>query len=368
MSLPGSAKPMPPSRKKLTRALVFAALAAVFLLWGARAAQGAGLLDRWVRDAVVGQLEKMSGGRVELQGFHFDPFRWRVELSGLTVRGLEPEGTLPYFHADKVVLDIRVESVFRRKISLNEVQIDRPAVHVRVEADGSTNVPMPKGAPGRPLRERVFEVAIRRLRLNDGYVLFNDVRTPLVAEGGQFNFALDFNAPAAGKEFYLGNVSWQQMILVTRRYLPFASDVSLKFTLERGAFRLEQARWKLPHSELDAQATLANFAKPAWNFRYRGRLSLDDIRKIERKPNTPGGAVEFSGEGSYAGGRVGVRGRYAAHDVAMHYPWFHSAGMESHGSYRADSRTLELPDFEARALGGVVQGRLNVALRGLKFR
>ncbi len=359
-----------PLRKKLVRALIFVALVMLLVVLALRLVVWTGMADRWARNAIVGRVEKMTGGRVELKGFHFDPFRLRAELTDLTIHGLEPENTPPYFHADSVLVDIRVDSLLRRKISLNEVRLDRPAVHVRIEADGRSNVPAPKtkDLPSRPWRERIFEVVIRRLRLSDGYILFNDVRVPLVAEGDQFNFALDFNAPAGGKEFYLGQLSWQQMVLAARRYLPFPSDVSLRFTLERGSLTVEQLHWKLPRSDFDVQATLASFVQPEWHFRYRGRLSLEDFREILRKPNSPGGAVEFSGEGRYAAQQFSLRGRYAAREITMRYQWFHHAGMESRGSYRADSRALEVPDFEAKALGGIVQGRVDFVFHGQQFR
>src|SRR2546427_12659290 len=121
------------------------------------------------------------------------------------------------------------------------------------------------------------------------------------------------------------------------------------------ALPIYQLRWKLPQSEFDVQATLASFAKPGWSFRYRGSLDLGDIRRILRKPNAPGGVVSFSGEGSYARKQVSVRGRYAAREIELPYTWFHTSDISSRGSYQADSRQLEIPDFEGRALGGVVE-------------
>jgi translocation and assembly module TamB len=332
-----------------------------------------GLGDRWARRAIVGRLEQMTGGRAELAKFHFQPLRLRAELTGLTLHGREPENTPPFFHADSLFLDIRVDSFFRRKISLNEVRLDRPAVHVRVEADGRSNVPIPKSnaPPSQPWQERLFEIAIRQLRLNDGYILFNDVRVPLAAEGGQFRFALDYNSgvgAAPGKPFYLGQLSWQQMLLAARRYIPFASDLNVKFTLERDAFALNQLRWKLPQSDFDVEASLASFTRPDWHFRYRGRLALADARSILRKPNTPGGVVEFTGEGGYAREQVSVRGHYAVREIEMPYQWFHTSGISSRGSYHADRRNLEVPDFEAQVLGGTVQGRVSLEFSGLKFR
>ena len=85
----------------------------------------------------------------------------------------------------------------------------------------------------------------------------------------------------------VGRVAWQKFKITAWRNLPFPSDLSAKFTLRPDSFSLTQLQWKIPHSEIDAQANLTSFLKPGWNFRYRGQLNFEDIRSILRKPNTP---------------------------------------------------------------------------------
>ena len=375
MTSPTPAKAQTRWRKWLKRALKFAGLTVPIVALSLCLVLWTGLADRWARRVIVGQLEKITGGRVELGKFRFRfrLFGLRAELTDLTIHGLEPAGFPPFFHADFVLVDIRVDSFFRRKISLDEVRVDRPAVHVRFEGEGRSNVPTRKATTtaSRPVRERILELAIRRLRLNDGFILFNSLQVPLVVGGGKLSFALDYGdgtGAAAGNPFYLGRLTWQQMVLTARHYNSFPSDVTLRFTLGRDTLEVNQLRWKLPQSEFDVQATLASFAKPGWSFRYRGSLDLGDIRRILRKPNIPGGVVSFSGEGSYAPKQVSLRGRYAAREIEMPYTWFHTADISSRGSYQADSRQLEIPDFEGRALGGVVEGKVSLVFNGLKFR
>ena len=187
----------------------------------------AGLAERWMRGAIVAQLEKLTGGQVALRAFRFDFFGLRAELDGLTIRGLEPENSPPLFQADRVLVDVRVVSLLGRRVALDEVRLDRPQIHVRFDQNGRSNYLGPKttGPPGKLARERIFDLAIKELQLNDGELLFNNVRVPLVAEGGELAFLLEFDASAPGQEFYRGEFHWQQMHLAARRYLPFASDV-----------------------------------------------------------------------------------------------------------------------------------------------
>ena len=155
---------------------------------------------------IVEQLEKTTGARVELGNFHFEWWHLRARFDGLTLHGREPAGTPPLFHADQLQVDVRVESFWGRKISLGSVEMSHFSAHVRVEPDGSTNIPGAEssGSPGKPASSKIcFDLKIARLRLEDGEILWNDTRVPLVAEGGHFEFAMDY-ASDAGKPVYLG--------------------------------------------------------------------------------------------------------------------------------------------------------------------
>lgn len=358
-----------PKRRKWKHWVLVAAAVVVALPVAVVAVLWSGAADATVRRAVVSELARMTGGRVALQRFHFDPWRLRVTLDNLTIHGREPSGTPPFFHAQRLQVDLRVDSLWKRQISLGDVEVLRPEVHVRVEADGSTNVPAPatpRSPSATPLRQRLFALVVRRLRLVDGNMLFNNVRIPLVAQGGRFELALDYS-DAQGRRRYLGDLRWQQMELVARRYLPFPSDVSVRFTLEPDSFSVTQFVWRLPRSSVDAQVQVAGFVHPVWSFRYRGRLDLQDLRTILRKPNSPTGQVDFNGNGKFTGGKLALSGGYAAEAITMSLQWFHTGGMVSRGSYHTDGRTLEVPDFTARAMGGMVNGKVHLDFHGLKF-
>ena len=329
-----------------------------------------GLVERWMRHAVIARIELVTGGTVELAHFKFHPWGLRAELQDLTIHGREPSGTPPYFHADHALVALRVLSYFSRSIAITEMSVDRPAVHIRIEKDGRSNVPEPKIplTASKPVHEQLFDLAIRRLRWNDGTLYWNDVRIPLAAEGGAFRYVMDFDATAAGGESYRGELSWQKVTLAARRYLPFASDLSAKFTLGRDRFALEQFSWRLPHSELNGTAEIPSFARGDWKFRYSARLDFDDIRIVTRKPLVPAGLAEFSGTGEYSLGHLTARGSLGAHDVALPYPWFHTSGISAHGDYELKNNRLVVPDFEADALGGSLKARLEMEVRGLIFR
>jgi translocation and assembly module TamB len=354
---------------RLKHGVGLAATAVVAVALGLAYIVASGLADLWARRTIIEQLEKATGARVELGNFHI---RWRslhVRFDGLTLHGREPAGTPPLFHADRMEIDVHVESFWSRKISLGNVDMSHFSVHMRVDRDGSTNMPGPRTpvTQGRPPAQSLFDLKIAQLRLLDGEILWNDTRKPLAAEGGKFEFAMDY-ADDAGIPAYLGRVSWQKFKVAAWGFLPFASNFSARFTLRPDSFSLTQMQWKVPHSEIDAQASVASFSQPTWNFKYRGQLNFEDIRSILRKPGTPGGQVEFTGEGKYSEKELNVTGLYTAGEISMKYQWFHPGSVSTRGSYRADQHSLDVPNLEAVLLGGSVTGRLHVDFSGQKFR
>jgi len=328
-----------------------------------------GLADRWARRKIVEQLEETTGARVELGNFHFG---WRLltaRFDGLTLHGREPAGSPPLFHADMLQFDFQIESLWSRKISLGNVAMSHFSAHVQVEKDGSTNVPGPRipVSSGTPDLQGLFDLKIAQLRLQDGEILWNDTRIPLQANGGNFEFAMNY-ASEGGHPAYLGQINWQKFEVATLGNLPFASNFSARFTLRQDSFSVTQLQWNTAGIEIDAQASLASFAQPAWTFRYRGQLRLEDLWTILRQRDAPGGHLEFAGEGGYSAEKMNFSGRYTADRLTMKYQWFHPGNISVHGSYNADNRAVDLPDLEALILGGNASSHVRVNLPKLDFR
>ena len=327
---------------------------------------GAG--NRLIHGFVVSRLEKMTGGQVALESVSIRWLSLEVRLKGLVIHGREPAGTEPFFAADEVQAGLRIDSFWGRKVSLNDLLVQRPQIHMRIEKNGSSNIPMPQSAAAKkPVRETLFDLHIRRLQLQNGWVLYNDVRTPLVVEGNNLRLALDASG-SANQPMYLGTIDWESIRFAAKRFLPWPVRVSAKFTLRPDGFTLEQGILNAGRSHVDAQAEMQDYSHPKWNFRCRGWVNLLDIRENLRSPETPTGRADVHGEGAFADGQFRGTGSYAGHEITLTYPIFHVSGLSSRGSFRIDNSGLVVPDFLALAFGGTVKGRVTMRFDGLKFR
>jgi translocation and assembly module TamB len=349
-------------------------LAAVALLIGVAAAVvfciiEFGIAQRWVRSSLVQQLEERTGARVELGGFHLHAWRLHAELDNLTLHGLETSSEAPLFHADRVQAGITVLSFLHREFKIDELLVDRPQLNVRYEKNGSSNLPTPKIQPGPgPWQDTLFNLQIGKVELRNGGVNINDRQVPLEIKGQNLAFLLQYVTPAEGNGAYVGQLSWNQVELDLQRDVPLRFDLSTKFVVHRDAFELDELVWKSLHSELNLRAERPSFTRAEWNLHYRGRLSLEDIRKIFREPLTPDLIADFSGEARWASGDWTGSGHFDGHDVKMPYEWFHATNIETTGNYTIAKKKLVVENLAIRALEGALDGHLEVDLPTLAFR
>src|SRR5208337_1125252 len=64
-----------------------------------------------VKRRLVTQLERMTGGRVEIASIHTIPFRFHVEIRGLIIHGKEPPGDAPLASVDSLAAQIKIISI-----------------------------------------------------------------------------------------------------------------------------------------------------------------------------------------------------------------------------------------------------------------
>jgi translocation and assembly module TamB len=328
---------------------------------------GAGnpILQRWI----VHGLEKATGGRVELQSISVQWLSLRTTLKGLVIHGHEPPGSQPLFSAEEVQAELQVDSFWGRKVSLSDLQVKKPRVHIRVAKDGSSNLPAPGQSSGskKDLRESLFDLRVRRVKIENGWLRYNEVEVPLAVEGGEMSLALDAGGTPE-HPLYLGNLEWQRIRFTAQKIVPVPANLSAKFTLWREGMTLDQGTLSAGRSHVDVQAEMSDFTKPKWSFRYRGWVELLDIRETLRAPMTPTGHVDVRGEGRYADGQYKGTGSYAGRDIHLSYDIFHAAGVTSRGSYNINNDGLVVPDFLAEAFGGKVKGRVTLRFAGVQFR
>ncbi|HKN23398.1 MAG TPA: translocation/assembly module TamB domain-containing protein [Candidatus Acidoferrum sp.] len=331
-------------------------------------AVGSGLANPLLRRILVNRVQALTGTRVEIRTVSVGWFSLNVTINGVVVHGKEPADTEPLFSAAQARVGLRVDSFWGRRVGLDDLVLEQPRLHVRIEKDGTNNLPtLPASKSKEPGLQRLLDLRVHHVEIKDGWILYNNVKSLIGVEGGELQFTVDLGG-SADQPVYLGALDWQSIELARRRDVPVPANVTAKFTLRRDAFSVEQAVVDVGRSHVDLQAETKDLVTPRWSYKYRGWLDLLDLRETFRTPEVPLGRIDLRGEGTIENGAILGKGGFAADNITLGFIDFHSANLSSRSSYTLEPKGVVLPDFAAYALGGSVKGRITMRYDGLQFR
>jgi len=112
-----------------------------------------GWLTGKIRERIIAEAEKATGGRVEIGDLRLDWKTLKAELDNLTIHGTEPVDAAPLLAIKHVVIGFKIISFVDREFNVALVETDNPRAHLIIQPDGSTNLPQPKTAPGKRHRK-----------------------------------------------------------------------------------------------------------------------------------------------------------------------------------------------------------------------
>ncbi len=332
-------------------------------------ALGSGLANPLLRRLLIERMQTLTGGQVEIRTVSVGWFSLNATVRGLVVHGTEPKDTEPLLSVEQAKVGLQIDSFWGRRVSLKELILQRPQVHLRVENDGTNNLPTLKSTTKSqgPLQETLLKLHIGHLQVDNGWILYNNIRSLVAVEGGDLRLNVTLGGTTANP-IYLGSLNWDSVELGRRRDVPVPANVAAKFSLGREGFAIEQGILDVGRSHVDVQAQMPDLGVPAFTYRYRAWLDLLDLREAFRTPEVPLGRVDLRGEGSIGGGKVQGKGSFAGDNITLGFVDFHSANLTARSNYTLDEKSVFLPDFTAYALGGSLKGRLTMQYEGLKFR
>ena len=307
-----------------------------------------------VRRRLIAELERVTGGQVELGSFHTIPLNLQVEVRDVTVHGREGPGEVPYAHVDRFVARIKIISLLGTEFGFHSILLDHPVVHFIVYSDGTTNQPQPKipRAQKTPA-EQLFSVSINRLDVQKGELLWDNQRVPFDFIANDFFAGMWYSTFRQRFESYLilGKVDTR-----FKDFRPFSSRVEAQFGLARDYIEISSLKWSSGRSHLEANGRVTDFRQPRVNGRYTGALDLVEVAAIARHHGMRQGMVELQGKGSWSLQQFASDGSIQTRNLDFHDEniSFRNASLSS--QFSVNDKELKLTGLQGRLLGGAVSG------------
>lgn len=323
------------------------------------------LRSDWLRErlraTIVEQVERASGGKAILGSFDFDWSTMRARATGFTLRGKESAAQAPLFEADSVQLGLTVLSWLGRDVRLDELTVEKPRIHIYVNADGTTNLPEPKTKKmdGNPVQD-LIAMKIGRLIVKDGLLEYDSKALPFSAQA---------EGLAATLTYDLARPRYKVAVTARRVQLPRGLAPKLEATalLEANRLEIERARLSQGDSWVELSGPLNNFKRLSGELKFKSSVLLRDV------PDSPvrdgfavaEGTAKFgpdhtpSAEGTlrveqlgYAAKGVRVRSVSASSRFALTPSLLALSGLRVHSPYGAWNGMGELRGWRGFRLKG----------------
>jgi translocation and assembly module TamB len=350
----------PKTRFSLFQKILLTAFAGgILLVFGALVYVRTDSFQSMVHRRVISALEQMTGGRVELGRLTVVPFRFRVEVRDLTIHGKEAPGEVPYAHADHLIAEIKIISIFEKEFGFRSIGLDHPVIHIITYSDGTTNQPTPKiqRSSERSPVQQLFSLSMSRLQVVNGELLWNDQRIPLDFTAGEVSSEMNYSILRRRYESYI-RVKKLESVLPGSR--PFTSALQAQLSLGEEYIELQSLELSSGHSRLEASGRLDDFRTLHFSGSYNARLDLTEAGWMLNLRQLRAGTVQLNGNGSFSLGDFRANGKLLVKDLEWRDAFVNlrRSGLSSH--YDLSRSQLKLSQMQLSALGGSASGEAKV--------
>ena len=311
---------------------------------------------------IIAQADQSIGGRTQIRAFDFNLSTLTAHLYGIVIRGTERPDSPPLVQIDKLTVSLKIKSVFRRDISLSELLIEHPVMHVQVDRAGNSNIPQtpPQNSSSHT---SVFELAVGHVALNRGEIDYNDRKTPLDADLHNLKTDIGFESLATR---YRGSISYDSGQLRYDKYAPLPHAFNANFTASPSLFRLDSAVITVASSAIKIAGDVTNYQAPTAQGSYEIHLHSQDAAELV-PTISPTGDIALTGTFHYQNANdqpflksIRLDGDL---DSAVLTALVSSARLEIkhvRGRYQLAGGSLHASGVEAETLGGRVSANLDV--------
>jgi translocation and assembly module TamB len=308
------------------------------------------------------KVEAATGGKTQIGSLDFRLSTLTAHLHNIVIRGTEPSDTPPLLKVDEITVSLKIVSAFLRKVSLSELAIQHPVVHLEVNRDGKNNLPQAPPSQSKSNAD-IFDLAVKHFALSNGEVDYNDNKTPLNADLLDLETNVRFNSLVPS---YSGTLSYNHGRLQYAEYAPLPHSFNTKFTATRTRFSLESAEMKVASSTVSLRGDVNNYADPVVAGEYDVRIHTQDFAALSPSVKAAGdvaitGNIQYHNQANQPFlKRVQVAGQLTSEGLSAATSSGKLDVRRLNGTYQLTNGSLQAHQIEAQTLGGVIRADLDM--------
>ncbi len=311
--------------------------------------------QRFAINEIVDKANSATGGRTEIGGFDLSLGDLTAHLYNITVHGTETADQPSLLHADKLTVSLRIISALHQKVTLRELLIEHPVVHLQVTADGKNNLPTAPPSQNTGSSTSVFDLGIEHARLINGEVNYNDRKTLLAADLYELGTDIHFDSIA---KRYAGELAYRNGHIQYADYSPLPHNLNLKFSTTPDGLEVQPAILEIGSSDVTLRAQLRSYANPIADGDYQIRIHTQDFAGLSPSVK-PAGDVSLTGKLHYqpSGNEAALRAISIDGQIASNALLAVASGRRLdvknlQGTYRLANGNLDVTNVSLESFGG----------------
>jgi translocation and assembly module TamB len=341
------------------------------------------LFHGYVLRKISAETYAATGARAEIGGLDLNVSNLTARLRDITLHGKEVAGASPLVKIDQLTVAVEIQSIIHPRVTLKELLIEHPVVHV--ESDQNGNTTLPAAPPSQNTSHTsIFDLAIGHLQLTNGEVDYNDLKTPL--EGDIYDLATNVHFDALSRS-YRGVISYSNGRLRYANYSALPHYLNARFIATPDRFTLEPATLKIGLSNLVLRANVSNYSNPVAEGDYEVNLHSQDFASMAPAAS-PSGDVALKGKLHYRSApsepfmrSVATEGEFLSQAVGAAVSGSRLELRNLKSQYRLANGTLQISAWGFQTLGGEISGdakvehldstpdsKVRATLRGISLR
>ncbi len=312
-----------------------------------------------VRHRVIAEIEKSTGGKVELREFHFDWSTLTTEAGGLVIHGTELLPEAPLVGVRKIVIRLKLISMMERRVDVASVEIVEPQVNLIVSADGGTNIPQPKTArSSKSIDQTILDMSIGRFGVQNGTLQVKAAGRPAKTlawsvSGEKLTARFHYAAKT-----YRGNFSIEPLQVTYGSYGPINAAVELAVMLQRDHFQVTGGKLRTATSRIEFSGDIRNLTAPQIAGKFTAHMAAEEAGRLLAWRAGQNGMIDASGDFRFSSAEdYRVTGQLRATELTYRDPDLHFDHVQLSSRIDADPKKIEMTNLHAALLGGQVQGR-----------
>ena len=317
--------------------------------------------QQFVIHKITEGIEQATGGKTDIRALDFRLSTLTAHLYGVTVHGGEIAGRPPLLRVDKLTVSFKIQSLLQRKLSLADLEIEHPVVHIHVSRDGKNNIPQ---APPSSTSNHtsVFDLAARHVLLTNGDIDYNDQHTPMEAELRNLATNIHYDL-LAGR--YQGVISYYDGHLQYAHYTPLPHSLEATFTATPTVLSLEPAVLKVGSSTATLRIKVSNYAQPKVDGDYNLLIHAQDFSEFAPATRPVGDLVvtgkihcPLSGDQPLIR-ELAIDGAVSSNGLFADISTGRLAARKLHGEYQLAGGSLHANRIEVESLGGMIRASVD---------